>query len=59
MQFYRNRLKMAVSFIMWYSWMSVYLWYNTDVAPNLWQYWYDDIAGGNYYGWNVKRTLGI
>lgn len=28
-----------------------YLWYNTDVAPNLWQYWYDDIAGGNYYGW--------
>lgn len=28
-----------------------YLWYNTDVAPNLWQYWYDDIAGDNYYGW--------
>lgn len=28
-----------------------YLWYNTDVSPNLWQYWYDDIAGDNYYGW--------
>ena len=28
-----------------------YLWYNTDVSPNLWQYWYDDIAGSNYYGW--------
>lgn len=28
-----------------------YLWYNTDVSPNLWQYWYDDIAGSDYYGW--------
>lgn len=28
-----------------------YLWYNTDVSPNLWQYWYDDIAGDSYYGW--------
>lgn len=28
-----------------------YLWYNTDVSPNVWQYWYDDIAGDNYYGW--------
>lgn len=28
-----------------------YLWYNTDVSPNLWQYWYDDIAGDAYYGW--------
>lgn len=28
-----------------------YLWYNTDVSPNLWQYWYDDIAGDDYYGW--------
>ena len=28
-----------------------YLWYNTDVSPNLWQYWYDDIAGDEYYGW--------
>ena len=28
-----------------------YLWYNTDVSPNIWQYWYDDIAGDNYYGW--------
>lgn len=28
-----------------------YLWYNTQVSPNLWQYWYDDIAGSNYYGW--------
>ncbi len=28
-----------------------YVWYNTDVAPNLWQYWYDDIAGSNEYGW--------
>ena len=28
-----------------------YLWYNTDVSPNLWQYWYDDIAGNHYYGW--------
>lgn len=29
----------------------VYLWYNTDVAPNLWQYWYEDIAGSDDYGW--------
>ena len=28
-----------------------YLWYNTDVSPNLWHYWYDDISGDNYYGW--------
>jgi len=28
-----------------------YLWYNTDVSPNVWQYWYEDIAGDNYYGW--------
>lgn len=28
-----------------------YLWYNTDVSPNVWQYWYDDIAGDDYYGW--------
>lgn len=28
-----------------------YLWYNTYVSPNLWQYWYDDIAGNDYYGW--------
>lgn len=28
-----------------------YLWYNTDVSPNLWQYWYEDIAGDSYYGW--------
>lgn len=28
-----------------------YIWYNTDVVPNLWQYWYDDIAGDSYYGW--------
>ncbi|MCR5624577.1 MAG: hypothetical protein K6G11_04965 [Lachnospiraceae bacterium] len=28
-----------------------YIWYNTDVAPNLWQYWYDDIAGDSEYGW--------
>lgn len=28
-----------------------YLWYNTDVSPNLWQYWYEDIAGSDYYGW--------
>ena len=28
-----------------------YLWYNTDVSPNVWQYWYEDIVGDNYYGW--------
>lgn len=28
-----------------------YVWYNTDVSPNLWQYWYEDIAGSDYYGW--------
>ena len=28
-----------------------YLWFNTDVSPNLWQYWYEDIAGSEYYGW--------
>lgn len=28
-----------------------YLWYNTDVSPNLWQYWYEDIVGDSYYGW--------
>ena len=28
-----------------------YIWYNTDVSPNLWQYWYESIAGNNDYGW--------
>lgn len=28
-----------------------YLWYNTDVDPSIWQYWYDDISGDDYYGW--------
>lgn len=28
-----------------------YLWYNTDVSPNVWQYWYEDVAGDAYYGW--------
>ena len=30
----------------------VWLWYNTDVEPALWQYWYEPISGdyGNY-GW--------
>jgi len=28
-----------------------YIWYNTDVSPNLWQYWYDSVAGDNEYGW--------
>lgn len=29
-----------------------YVWYNTEVSPNLWQYWYEDISS-NYgdYGW--------
>lgn len=28
-----------------------YVWYNTDVSPNLWQYWYEEISGSNKYGW--------
>ena len=29
-----------------------YIWYNTDVSPNLWQYWYDEVAGDDSeYGW--------
>lgn len=29
-----------------------YVWYNTDVAPNLWQYWYEDISADyGDYGW--------
>ncbi len=28
-----------------------YLWHNTDVSPNLWQYWYEDVAGNNYDSW--------
>jgi ribosomal protein S27E len=29
-----------------------YLWYNTDVAPNLWQYWYEGISSDyGDYGW--------
>ena len=30
----------------------LYLWYNTDVEPPLWQYWYEPISGGyGDYGW--------
>ena len=33
----------------------LWLWYNTDVYPSLWQYWYEPISGdyGDYgdYGW--------
>ena len=30
----------------------LYLWYNTDVSPNLWQYWYEPISGDyGDYGW--------
>ena len=29
-----------------------YLWYNTDVSPNLWQYWYEGISSDyGDYGW--------
>ena len=29
-----------------------YLWYNTDVIPNLWQYWYEGISSDyGDYGW--------
>ena len=29
-----------------------YVWYNTDVSPNLWQYWYEDISSDyGDYGW--------
>ncbi len=33
-----------------------YIWYNTDVSPNLWQYWYEDISGSNAYGWMEYET---
>ena len=30
----------------------LYLWYNTDLSPNLWQYWYEPISGDyGDYGW--------
>ena len=34
----------------------LWLWYNTDVEPPLWQYWYEPISG-NYgkYGWMEYR----
>ena len=29
-----------------------YVWYNTDMSPNLWQYWYEDISSDyGDYGW--------
>ena len=29
-----------------------YVWYNTDVAPNLWQYWYEGVSSKySDYGW--------
>jgi hypothetical protein len=29
-----------------------YVWYNTDVSPNLWQYWYEGISSDyGDYGW--------
>ncbi len=36
-----------------------YLWYNTDVAPNLWQYWYEGISS-QYpdYGWMEHESGG-
>ncbi len=36
-----------------------YLWYNTDVAPNLWQYWYEDISSDfGDYGWMEYEESG-
>ena len=30
----------------------LFLWYNTDVSPNIWQYWYEPISGDfGDYGW--------
>ena len=29
-----------------------YFWYNTDIEPNVWQYWYEDISSDyGEYGW--------
>ncbi len=36
-----------------------YLWYNTDVAPNLWQYWYEGISSDyGDYGWMEYEESG-
>lgn len=37
----------------------LYLWYNTDVTPNLWQYWYEPISGDyGDYGWMEYEPTG-
>ena len=28
-----------------------YIWYNTDVSPNLWQYWYEGVSNKYESGW--------
>ena len=36
-----------------------WLWYNTDVAPNLWQYWYEGISSDfGDYGWMEYEESG-
>lgn len=36
-----------------------YIWYNTDVSPNLWQYWYEGISSDyGDYGWMEYEPTG-
>ena len=36
-----------------------YIWYNTDVSPNLWQYWYENISSDyGDYGWMEYEPTG-
>ncbi len=51
--FYNKRLKWDYGYDSYYDKSTdCYVWYNTDVAPNLWQYWYEGISSDyGDYGW--------
>lgn len=35
-----------------------YIWYNTDVSPNTWQYWYEDVSYRYESGWMEHDKTG-
>lgn len=51
--FYNKRIQWDYGYSSYYDKTTdCYLWYNTDVAPNLWQYWYEGISSDyGDYGW--------
>ncbi len=57
---YEKKLKWDYGYDSYYDRESdCYLWYNTDVSPNLWQYWYENISSDyGDYGWMEYEPTG-